>query len=93
MSVMKSESLATKVLEAVKGSMTRTHYKEMQLLLAEGEYGIVLTDGLKTAVEAHIPLAESTLSDIENFLDGRAPVRHVPTMKLFLQQLRNSVAA
>ena len=89
---MKSESLATKVLEAVKGSMTRTHYKEMKELLAEGEYGIVLTDGLETAVNSHIPIAESILSDLENFLVGREPVRHVPSLKLYLEQLRNSVA-
>ena len=93
MNVMMSESLAIRVLEAVKGSMTRSHYKEMQFLLTEGEYGIVLDDGLKTAVNSHIPIAESILNDLEKFLDGREPVRHVPAFKLYLEQLRNSVSA
>lgn len=93
MNVMQSESLATRVLEEVKGSMTRTRYKEMRGLLAEGEYGIVLTDALKVAVHANIIIPETTLNDLEHFLTGREPIRHVPAMRSYLDQLRNAVAA
>lgn len=93
MNMMQSESLATRALKEVKGSMTRAHYKELRFLLSEGEYGIVLTDALKVAVQEHILIPESLLNDLDNFLSDREPVRHVPAMRKYSELLRNSVAA
>ncbi|MDF9810313.1 hypothetical protein M2116_001278 [Aurantimicrobium minutum] len=93
MSMLMSESIAQRVLPQVKSSMTRAQFKDAQFMFNEGEYGIVLTDTLRLAVAKNIPISKDVLDDLETFLEGRDPVRHVPSLRIYLEKLRRDIAA